>query len=499
MNKDYRYLLKKAGTIAGLLTGAIVSCSFGTPLVQSVLGGVFTSVLSNKLSQAKLKELQQILSNRNPANLNHHIEKLTQDALAWSIKNICYKYEAYCQTKTQKTALIDFKNHLVKKIEKIDPAQWKQSNELLKEIDGITNENNLINLLMEVEESIPTINEEYPFTVFFSKEFVPNFQLCFGELLKAPKNKSALIAYNRNISIEIQKSLRVQDAKIDQLLKNNQDVKEEINNLKNLPGEIFAQEIVIIPTQKALDKNISSLKEKVSIIIDQNGIILSEIEQIRKEGEQHTQQIKGIERKIDRLRKNKYLLMFISILVLALAYFSYKYWQSTQPFIYTVAVSLDSKNIYLPKDEVSLELSYNDVIRRTKTTNFEAIFKDLPSFLRGDSIRIKANTHGFEGIDTLVVAKDILKLKLKRDDTYSTMRGIVKSNDGNPVPNALVQVLGIGTYTYKNGFFELIIPEEKQKTHQRLKVSKDGNGFKPWEKIEPVLKHSESIIQLEKQ
>lgn len=187
----------------------------------------------------------------------------------------------------------------------------------------------------------------------------------------------------------------------------------------------------------------------------------------------------------------------LPIVALTLSYFGFKYWQSTQPFIYTVAIDYKTINQELPISEATISLLYHDKTESLVANNNEAIFKGLPSFVRGDSVQIRVHSEGFKVIDTLVVATNLLNLALHRDDTYATMKGRVKdAQSGGPISDAIVQVQDFQTFTDAQGKFNLTIPESQQKTLQRLIIIKEG--YKSWERIEPVIKNTESIIQLEK-
>ncbi len=497
MKKEYGELIKQAGTITALLTGAIVSCSFTNPLVNTVLGGVLTNILSNKMEQSKLLKLQEIFSKQNPANLNHNIEEITQEAIVWAIKNISFKYQTYCNTEDQKKILKRIDSELVQKINALDRFAWQSSEALLNQIDNIVDEKELIKELVSVDASWPIINVDFPYPAFFQDEFVSNFQLCFGELLKDKDNHEALKAYNRNISTQIQKSLVKQNEKIDQLFINSQHLKEEINRIARKPQEQFEKEIVFPEINIALDQYLKPLHENVQLLVDQNGEISIDINELKKETKHQTQRIEELGRKVDQNLNNKYFFILLPIFAISLSYFGYKYWQSTQPFIYTVAVQHKTVNTDLPKEEAEVKLSYGDKSEVQTTRDHEVIFKGLPSFLRGDSIKISASCFGFRTIDTQLVAKNILHLDLVRDDTYATMRGRVKDAEtGLPIDSVLVYAQDIKALTDANGQYLLTFPESMQKEEQRLVVTKDG--YEPWENIEPVIKNAESIIRLQK-
>lgn len=495
MSKDLSELIKHTRNTTALLAGAIAICGFTSPLVGTVLGGILTNIVSNRLEQSKLLKLNQILSERNPANLNHNLEDLTEDALLWAVKNIFYKYEFYCITHEQKDLLSETKSSFLEDLEAIDRSTWQTSEDLLNQIDGLTENVSLIERLIDVDPNWPAISDLKPFPQFFKNQFIDNFRLCFGELLKRKDNQLALKAYNRNISTQIRVSLNDQSDKIDKLLEDNKELRLEIRKLSLTPIERLEQEIVLPEINISLDKYLKPLQESVALLVDQNGNILEGIKHLQKESEIQSQHIKILGEKVDRNLNSKYIFITLPILAIALAYFSFSYWQSTLPFFLTVSVNYISQSTELPIEEASISISYGDKTETLETHHYEAIFKDLPSYIRGDSIAIKISSPGFSSLDT-IISGSAFKVSLTRDLTYASMKGRVKDfATGAPISQAKVIVKDLMTSTDENGYYELIIPESQQKIEQRLIIS--HQGYRTWERIEPVIENVESIIQLE--
>jgi len=500
MNNEIKKLIKQTGTTTVLLAGSIASCSVGGPLFQNIVGGVLTNILSNKLEQSQLHRLRDILSKRDPGNLNHDIERIIQQAIAWTIKNISFKYEAYCLNDHHKDQLNSIKEKIIDQIRNADKSIWRSSEELLNQINQVTESQDLIQSLLVADAKWPVINEDIPFPQFFNREFISNFQLCFGELLKDKDNYEALVAYNRNVSTQIQKSIRNKHDKIDLILKDNKELKKALSKLSRTPQEQFEKEIVFPEINIALDEYLRPLHDNVQLLVDQNGNILTGIEEIKKEGRIQTQKIENLSRKVEINTKTKNLLILIPFISVALVYFCYKYWQSQQPFMATVSVYHESQSAELPIEETKVILTYKDKTETNTLHQNEVIFKGLPSFVRDDSIRLEVKSIGFHSIDTFVMSKELINLILTRDDSYAIMKGRIKdAQTGKPIPGANVSIsANIQASSDNNGYYKLMIPENYQKTEQRVIVSKEGYIPNPWERIEPVIKNTESIIQLTK-
>ncbi|MEM9819692.1 MAG: carboxypeptidase regulatory-like domain-containing protein [Bacteroidota bacterium] len=497
--KKKEVLVKQTGVITALLSGAVASCLLGSPLVATVIGGVLTNILSNKVEQSDLLKIQEILSSRNPANLNHDLEQLVKEAMEWATKNIGFTYEAYCIHPSQKKLLTQTIAEIVKDLRQIDQSNWKASNELLNEIDDTVAESHLIRGLIVDHAKWPEINATFPFPKFYEDHFVANFKLCFGELLKDPRQASARLAYQRNISSQLQSSLKMQGQKIDALLKSNEAIKEQLAVMARSPIESFEQTFIAPNIQISLDHHLDGLRNEVNLLIDSNGKILTGIADIQKESRHQTQQIGQLSKQVRVLSKSRIVYVIaLPLLAVLLAFLSYQYWWSQQAFTFVVNVSNASSNTALPFDEPVVNIQFRDKTEQKATQNGSIVFGGLPAFLRKDSIRVQVKNYGFHYLDTTVIRLTNLSLTLHRDDTYRWLKGRVKdANTGTPLSQAKVSAAETSTYTDQDGKFLLDFSEATQKTEQRLIVSKPG--YQPWERIEPVISNSESIIQLKTQ
>ena len=243
MKPNLDTLLKQAGTTTALLGGAIASCHFGSPLVATIVGGVLTNILSNKVEQSQLLKIREILNRQNPSKLNHNLEKLSLEAFEWTTKNICYYYKAYCLIDSEKEQLASIEKRIIKEIRNIDKSQWRASEEFLSQINDLGNTDDFLSNFLWSSNDWPVINFEFPFPKFYADEFLEHYKLCFGELLKDDNHKLALIAYNRTISTQIQKGLIEQKSQIDALLASNEEIKQQLHSLALTPVDRFEKEL----------------------------------------------------------------------------------------------------------------------------------------------------------------------------------------------------------------------------------------------------------------
>ncbi len=193
-----------------------------------------------------------------------------------------------------------------------------------------------------------------------------------------------------------------------------------------------------------------------------------------------------------------FLFVFVPFLTIAAALLYYRYQVMQRPLWLTV--SLDN---HTPNSELDKGFKGGTVILQydgqadTQFVLQEATFKGIPANYREDPIRLKFTTQGFQTIDTMMAWKEeAIRLPIRRDDTFARINGIVTDEAGNPITDATVVTQGIIWQTNELGRFKLEIPFDKQRKQQRLRVTKEG--FKPWERTEPVFRNQETRIQLEK-
>lgn len=487
-------LIKQAGVMTALLGGAIASCA-GPAIVGAVLGGVLTNILSNKIEQSSIKDIQKILSRPDPSNLNHDLEKLIQKAMVWATENICYAYNTYCLSANQKKILKNTQQQIINQINSINKNQWQASNELINEIDSVSDSTDLLKGLIADQSGWSEINPVKPFPVYYETHFVENFKLCFGELLKDPKNEAARQAYKRNISTQLQQQLLLQDEKLDSLLQGNKAIQKQLVKIARSPVEYFEQQYIAPEINIVLDDYLKPLHDDVLLLVGINGEVLVGIEAIKKETEHQTQKIEVLGRKVEKSNKYKIVyIIIISIAVPLISYLAYQYSQSKQPFALTINVTNGSQNQSLTFYEPQIKITSGDTEDTKQSQEKRVVFNGLPSSLRKDSIRVQIESYGFQRIDTTVAKVKNLNLALYRDNTYRFMKGRVKDFlTGNAIENAQVRVKNIVTQTDKDGWFLIDLPETIQQTEQRLIITKDK--YQNWERIEPVT-NQESIILL---
>lgn len=195
-------------------------------------------------------------------------------------------------------------------------------------------------------------------------------------------------------------------------------------------------------------------------------------------------------------KKNIRYLVFVLLIPALLLGLIYNYLRLSKSFDMTVTLNEIESIPNLPFEYGELTLYYGEKTSVLKIEQ-EAFFKEIPSSLRGERAKLVFKSLGYETIDTIFKLDDIaIELPIVRDNSLNKIYGTVNDENGFAIPNVQVRVLDIVYYTNAYGVFELYIPLNKQKKHQRIYVTK--KGYQVYDKIMPVFIDVESKIILRK-
>jgi len=129
-----------------------------------------------------------------------------------------------------------------------------------------------------------------------------------------------------------------------------------------------------------------------------------------------------------------------------------------------------------PFREGQLILTYGNK-SETLQVEKEAIFKQIPSRFKNESLKLTFTSPGYETIDTLIKAGHFIELHIKRDNSLAIIFGTFRDDNMDPISDVLITVKDLQTKTDKNGRFRIEIPPNKQEPEQNLTASKKGYKF----------------------
>jgi len=156
---------------------------------------------------------------------------------------------------------------------------------------------------------------------------------------------------------------------------------------------------------------------------------------------------------------------------------------TAQPLQLTVFVTDQKGNVVLEQEgELNIPLG-NRTLNATIGENGRTNFGDIPQNLKGTTIEIGLKAEGWELVDQderVVFTGEPIKLQVSRDNSLGTVKGIVKSSDGQSMIQGARVLINSDTSVWTNemGVFNLVLPEQMQVTNSTdrylLTIQKEG-------------------------
>ncbi|AWV96726.1 hypothetical protein [Arcticibacterium luteifluviistationis] len=146
----------------------LASFATGLPLLDAIIGGFATNAVSSSINIIDLKKVQNLIKRPKPSELNHDLEKTIHKALVWAVRNIEHLYEPHAKSKrANRRELTRVRKSLLDEIEKGNSLDIIKDDNIIRQIDGLHNADELVNSFFKKIDSLPNINEDHPFPVFF--------------------------------------------------------------------------------------------------------------------------------------------------------------------------------------------------------------------------------------------------------------------------------------------------------------------------------------------
>ena len=196
-----------------------------------------------------------------------------------------------------------------------------------------------------------------------------------------------------------------------------------------------------------------------------------------------------------------FLLLAIPLFIIILVFQGYFSEKDITVAVYVRAKGDQSKKILAGEGEVCLYLKTKPDCRPIDN-NGEAIFTQVSPNFKNKSIRIEIK-HPNQPFQVVEVEKTYLikdneaiyvEIELKNNDR---VYGRVQDADDNFLSNVRVSIQNVDTFTDKNGWFDLTIPEGKQLPNQIITFEKVGFKNKILKNI-PIHTLQDMSVQMEK-
>ena len=488
-------ILKNFAGIA-LATGVALVTSAqgnGKGFVLEVIGGIAGNLASNFIEKAEYNKFSKLLRETNPSELNHDLKKLVVKAIEWAVLNIQILYKKELMNDEQKAELRRFTNHLLDEVKVLNDSLGHKEQSVQELIEMPNDDKDVFNAFNFHVSQFPVIREGNHYGQFFKKHFIPNLQLCFGELLKQQKNHPAYIAYQREIYQKL-------NSGVEKIIERNDQILEKITSLekkqlyqksnrfwRNLSRRARKRklDVITLEFESSFNNQLDQLTNKIDLVYDYTIKIDTTVEEIKRI-------TIGINRdlKKDWIEKNKVVIFSLAgIATVVICFFVYK--NLTREFDVNISVKKDTTlqihdlypeidneakiHFYMPSETITKEITFSN----------EMSISELPYKFLNTTIQVELNDPYWElSVDTFQLNKGHLVLLRKPNGKLGKVYGsVMYRKPFEPVQDVKIEVEGEETKTDRNGKFELYVPIEKQRQEYNLLLTQDGKESLPYKYV----------------
>lgn len=170
------------------------------------------------------------------------------------------------------------------------------------------------------------------------------------------------------------------------------------------------------------------------------------------------------------------------LVVLTVGYLLYYYYT---PASSTVRLQ-ESHQSSLPFKGAELTLQYADKTEKAtfRDLSDEIVFKGIHRRYLGKEAHVTISAPGYVYTDSTIRLSANHTFTISRDQSLAVIYGTVKDEDNSPIGGASIRVLDLTAVSDLAGNFRIEIPEDRQRTEQRVEVFKDG--YQLWDFTAPV-------------
>ncbi|MEM6698639.1 MAG: hypothetical protein AAF599_09610 [Bacteroidota bacterium] len=193
--------------------------------------------------------------------------------------------------------------------------------------------------------------------------------------------------------------------------------------------------------------------------------------------------------------KNLRLFLFVAVPLLAIGgtYFWYQNKIAQQPLNIKVIIENTTPIPELPEPKGTLNLFYGNQPHPKENITTEAIYENIPTNNKGETLRLQYQAEGFVPVDTLFAFTKSIHLRVRRNDDLAFLNGRIIEEGLSPQVGIEGVKITINCCTVKTdsaGYFKFKIPLEHQRPKQQITISKKGyaerNITEPIDKDNPI-------------
>jgi len=471
-------------SLTGLLATtslAVVSGGLVGPAVSGLLSGVGnigSGLAANFLSGLTPDKIKKMFVDVHPNDLNHSIKKLFVASINDALSNIAILFSETQESDDNKKQV----KQLIKTLQKRLPHMFLDSHEIRleePEIKHFLYEKDKEEMICRyIANHFNNFGITGPFKTFLAQNLPAQIQLCFGEGLKDPANQHAWIAFQRMLIEEIRNDIKqiagtqqsIKDDLSDLKFSKSGFSKEQISEVHELVKILNDKKLVEVKIKNEVEQSLKSIENRANEII-----------QITTKTQLTVNELKTVVEKIRRQNRiNQIIIYTLSVCVLVAGVFVV-YKLVNQPFAATVKIYGWEGEQHNPLDGRGiLVLTFGNEIKKAEISRQgEAIFKGiLPKF---NNTSVSAYITDTEGEPYYLTDSTIKIQKNSTTKVQILLHGLEKFQGtiydnilGEGLPNVSVTIAGINAITDENGYFSIEIPIEKQRTEQKVIISKEG-------------------------
>ncbi len=178
-------------------------------------------------------------------------------------------------------------------------------------------------------------------------------------------------------------------------------------------------------------------------------------------------------------------------------------WRLLTPIQMKVNVMEDADRAIpaLPFESGTLQCQYADNAVQRLVVSHESptvLLNDIPYRLKANPVHLVFESEGYRTIDTVVKAQSSVTLRIQRNNDLGVLFGrVCDFENGQPVADAAVSLLGFTVLTDAQGQFRIEIPYDQQNDVQRVLITKEG--YRPWDALYRPSATEPWLISLEKE
>ncbi len=464
---------------AGLALATQDKKGIAIQLVNSVAG----NLMSSFIEKAEYSKLQNLLKETDPADLNHDLNKLISKAIEWAIRNIDYLYRQNLIEEKLIEQTSSFTKELLLEVKLLDALLADEDDGIFEKIERPKSEEEVFNLLDIKIQDFPTINPSDPFPAFFRREFIPNLQLCFGELLKKKSNRPAYIAYQRATYQKL-------DFRISQIIQQNEEVINKLNKAESSNviiqnskdwqkiNNYFQKKDLrqITPEFESIfEDSLSVLNKQTSLLVDFTGEIKEEVLKVKRIAKNFNKQLRQ-----NWFQKNKVIVLglftftFVIICFLVLKLLS-------APFNTNIGIEVNPaiqvQDAY-PKLSDKAKLRFflpNGMKEKGISFSNEISLSNLSKSLEGELCKVELIDRYWKLTDdSLKISKGSTRIFLQPNEALSVISGRVLSRNGQELIEGVKVASGKNSsFTDESGQFLIKVPIQERKLKHVLRVEKE--------------------------